>query len=105
MSNDKNQKTTKNNDSSMIQTIENIDAYFETKNFLGPCVEAFQKNVLKSTNYHDIKDKVIEHCLQGSLQETLLRPTAWKILLGIFPCDITTTLSDWVEITKKNRIK
>lgn len=105
MSNDKNQKTTKNNDSSMIQTIENIDAYFETKNFLGPCVEAFQKNVLKSTNYHDIKDKVIEHCLQGSLQETLLRPTAWKILLGIFPCDITTTLSDWVEITKKNRIE
>ena len=95
----------KGNDNSFIQKVKNIDEYFQTKNFLTPCVEAFQTTVLKSNNYFDLRDQLFEHCLVGTLQDTLLRPIAWRIFLGILPCDIVTTLSDWVDIVRKNRLE
>ena len=50
----------KGNDNSFIQKVENIDEYFQTKNFLTPCVEAFQNTVLKSNHYFDFRDQLFK---------------------------------------------
>ena len=59
----------------------------------------FYKNIVSNK---DIETDIISLSKNGDLPKEL-RPTAWKIFLGIFPNN--SNIIDWVEIVSKLRIK
>ena len=59
----------------------------------------FYKNIISNK---DIETDIISLSKNGDLPKEL-RPTAWKIFLGIFPNN--SNIIDWVEIVSKLRIK
>ena len=59
----------------------------------------FYKNIVSNK---DIETNIISLSKNGDLPKEL-RPTAWKIFLGIFPNN--SNIIDWVEIVSKLRIK
>ena len=59
----------------------------------------FYKNIVSNK---DIETDIISLSKNGDLPKEL-RPTAWKIFLGIFPNN--SNIIDWVEIVNKLRIK
>ena len=59
----------------------------------------FYKNIVSNK---DIQTDIISLSKNGDLPKEL-RPTAWKIFLGIFPNN--SNIIDWVEIVSKLRIK
>ena len=59
----------------------------------------FYKNIISNK---DIETDIISLSKNGDLPKEL-RPTAWKIFLGIFPNN--SNIIDWVEIISKLRIK
>lgn len=43
----------------------------------------------------------MEECISGEIEGKMIRPTAWKLLLGIIPFD--KPISEWVKIVNKQR--
>ena len=39
--------------------------------------------------------------MNGEVDKLMLRPTAWKLLLGVLPFD--QNISEWLKVVKKNR--
>ena len=39
--------------------------------------------------------------MTGEVDKLMIRPTAWKLLLGVFPSD--KSISEWVKLVKKQR--
>ena len=39
--------------------------------------------------------------MQGEVDKLMIRPTAWKLLLGVLPFD--QNISEWLKVVKKNR--
>lgn len=83
-----------------------IDAniIFENKKLLSPCVESFKLIILSSKDFTEIQSNLIKNCQEGNIENLLLRPITWKILLNILECNKTTTIKTWIEKTKKDRI-
>ena len=55
------------------------------------------KILLNPYRVEDLK----KYAIEGKLSKELLRPLAWKILLGVLPN--TTSLREWVEIISNQR--
>ena len=39
--------------------------------------------------------------MNGEIDDKLIRPTAWKLLLGVIPFD--KPISDWIKLVNKQR--
>lgn len=69
------------------------------KKSLSDCVPAFA-NLILSENTLSI---LTENSFQGKISKILIRPTAWKIFLKVYPGE--ASLSDWITETIKSRDK
>ena len=78
--------------------------YNEYKNDITTCIESFTKFVLKSTS-SETKSNVIDLSTKGELKNNSIRPTAWKIMLNVLPCDKESNIKSWIETTRTQRLK
>ncbi len=93
----------KENNNSLTDSID-ADLIFQNKKLLSPCIESFKSIILSSSDFIKIKNNIIKNCQEGKINELLIRPITWKIILNIFPCDKISSIKNWVEITKKERL-
>ena len=92
-------------DNNSLSDSIDADLIFENKKLLSPCIESFKLIILSSNDFTITKNNLIKNCQEGKINELLIRPITWKIILNIFPCDKTSSIKNWVEITKKERIE
>ena len=92
-------------DNNSLSDSIDADLIFENKKLLSPCIESFKLIILSSNDFTITKNNLIKNCQEGKINELLIRPITWKIILNIFPCDKITSIKNWVEITKKERIE
>lgn len=90
--------------SSLTTDINQIEIFEKHK--LDKCVDSFKNFILK-LNLTSTKEKInhshlkllSEQAFEGTIEEKLLRPLLWKIVLGYYPSN--SSLSEWVSSQKE----
>jgi hypothetical protein len=47
------------------------------------------------------KKKILESCMGGEVDKLMIRPTIWKLLLGVFSFD--QSIPEWIKLVNKQR--
>ncbi len=63
------------------------------------CQESFKKVFFAQEKVN--KEKLLETCMNGEIEGKMIRPTLWKLLLGVIPFD--KQLAEWIKIVTKQR--
>ena len=74
------------------------------KNDIKQCQIKFSFLILNNVNsITQIKQNIINLISKGELEQNLIRPFAWKILLNLLPTNEETTFLDWLKTVQNQR--
>ena len=74
------------------------------KNDIKQCQIKFSFLILNNVNsITQIKQNIINSISKGELEQNLIRPFAWKILLNLLPTNEETTFLDWLKTVQNQR--
>ena len=74
------------------------------KNDIKQCQIKFSFLILNNVNsITQIKQNIINSISKGELEQNLIRPFAWKILLNLLPTNEETTFLDWLKTIQNQR--
>lgn len=96
----------KNTSFSNAKTPESLNSL---KNNIENCIQFFSKIVLSSPkamfpkSMKQIREDLIQFSKSGQITENLIRPTAWRLFLSVFPYKEEDILKSWITAIKEQR--